>query len=121
MKSTARWLAFAAIGLFALTACGYPPEGSAPRPLTPDTVQVALARSPGVTPEQLADGEKSFAASCNGCHHYPDRDAFSAEQWPGIVDKMAANAHLDRQQHEDVLRYILATRTASPAAGETLH
>jgi cytochrome c5 len=120
MTAARRRLGIGAIALSALAACGYPPEGSAPKPLTPDTVQVALARTPGVTPEQLADGEKTFAAACNGCHHYPDRDAFSAEQWPGILDKMAPNAHLDRQQHEDVLRYILATRTATPAAGEAV-
>ena len=68
-----------------------------------------------MTAEQVADGEKTFAARCNGCHHYPDRDALSEAQWPGILEKMAVKAKLSPTQKDDVLRYVLATRKAAAA------
>ena len=106
-------LAVLVAGLASLSACGYPPEGAAPKPLAPDALQAAATRYPGVTPEQIADGETTFSARCNGCHHYPDRDAFSEAQWPVILDRMAKNARLTPQQHEDVLHFVLASRKAS--------
>jgi cytochrome c5 len=100
-------------GLAGLVACGYPPEGPAPKPLTPDAVQAATAKDPGVTEAQLGEGEKTFAARCNGCHHYPDRDAFTADQWPAILDKMAVKAKLSPAQKDDVLHFVLASRKPS--------
>ncbi len=110
---TTRRLVLLAAGLASLAACGYPPEGAAPKPLAPDALQAAAARYPGVTPAQIDDGEKTFSARCNGCHHYPDRDAFSVAQWPVIMGRMAKNGRLTPQQHEDVLHFVLASRKAS--------
>jgi hypothetical protein len=104
-------------GLLSLVACGYPPEGPAPKPLTPPELQAAASRYSrlGVPPEAIDDGEKLFAARCNGCHHYPDRDAFSEAQWPVILNRMAKKAKLRPEQQDNVLHYLLATRKAAPA------
>jgi hypothetical protein len=47
---------------------------------------------------------------CIDCHSLPPVAKYSAEQWPGLVSKMAGRAHLKPAQRDTIVVYLLAAR-----------
>jgi hypothetical protein len=92
--------------------CASPRTAAAPGPISPDAVAVAKAHWPDATAESLEEGRGLFLNSCNRCHGYPDRSAYSEEKWPGILQVMGKRAKLTPEQTDQVLRFIIATRTS---------
>jgi hypothetical protein len=93
-----------------LTGC-YPKAGPPPAALSESSVASASTRWPGATAGALAAGRDLFLAKCDGCHNYPDLTAIAEEQWPGILDRMAKKSHLDAEERDEVLHYVLAARS----------
>jgi mono/diheme cytochrome c family protein len=106
-----------AVGCAAILALGlvvegcYPKVGPDPGTLSPAITTAAAARWPGVTASTLVTGHDLFLARCNGCHGYPDLVAIPDERWPAIVEKMGNKIHLNAEERDQVLHYILASRS----------
>ncbi len=94
----------------AAAAC-YPKAGAAPPPVSEQAAAHAAAVWPGVTPERLAAGHDLFLARCNSCHDYPDLTAIPEENVPRIVERMAHKARLNPDQQDEVLKFVLASRS----------
>lgn len=105
--------ALVAVGL--LQSGCYPRAAPAPPALSAKDVALASARWPGVTASTLATGHELFLSKCNGCHHYPDLVAIPEERWPGILEKMAKKSHLNDEERDEVLHFVLASRSEQSA------
>jgi hypothetical protein len=106
-------VAVVAIGFFA-GGC-YPKVAPPPGALSADSVASASRRWPGVTDSSLSHGRDLFVAHCNVCHGYPDVAAISDDRWPGIIEKMAKKAHLNTEDGDAVLHFVLASRSEQGA------
>ena len=94
-----------------LTMLGCTSRADAPLP-EPTTAMAtsAQARWPDVTLEQLTRGHAIMAERCNTCHGMPAPSSEGVGEWPVIMKRMAKKAKLTEQQHQDLLRYVLAAR-----------
>jgi hypothetical protein len=64
---------------------------------------------PHLTP-RFEGGRSLFITKCSGCHTLRLPQAYSAERWPGILDKMQKLAKITDEEREEILRYILAVK-----------
>jgi mono/diheme cytochrome c family protein len=80
--------------------------------LVPDSVDAAWAatRWPGTTAADLDAGYEIYRGRCAGCHHLPLPTAHGEEKWRRAMQEMAPKAKLTPEEHDLVLRYILAVR-----------
>ncbi len=101
--------------LLLLTAC-FPKAGTAPGPLSTLALESARSRWPDASPDELEQGRQLFLANCNACHGYPDRVAYSEENWPDITRRMGDKVDLSPADTERVLRFILVSRSEQAAA-----
>ena len=102
------------IALFAVGLIGsgcYPTAAAAPAPLSANGVTWASSQWPGVTASSLSTGRALFLVNCNACHGYPDLTLIPDERWPGILEKMAKKSHLEAAERDEVLHFILASRS----------
>jgi hypothetical protein len=62
------------------------------------------------TPEQASAQQDSalYEAKCGRCHAAHDPSDFSAEEWPGIVRSMKAQAALTTQDEQAITEYLLS-------------
>jgi hypothetical protein len=101
----------ALLALGSLAAGCYPKAGAPPAVLSESSVISASTRWPGSTTGSLSAGRDLFLAKCDGCHAYPDLTAVAEERWPHIIDSMARKSHLNADEHDEVLHYVLASRS----------
>lgn len=72
------------------------PKGAPPpQSLSPRQVELARAKDPGVTDEQLEHGRALFVQHCGDCHDHPDLSAQRLSKWPGILKDMIGRSELD--------------------------
>ncbi|OWK74833.1 cytochrome C [Flavobacteriaceae bacterium JJC] len=62
------------------------------------------------TAERLAMGKTVFENSCGRCHDLPNPTAHSAQDWVGIMNRMAPKAKLNDEQHAMVYDYIVSVK-----------
>jgi cytochrome c5 len=98
-------------GTLGVSACGFPPAGAVPGPVSAADVTKAQSKWPDATADSLEQGRQLFSSRCTKCHSLPDRGARSDERWPKILDVMGPRADLSPDQTKLVLRFVLATRT----------
>ncbi len=93
---------------------GCPPRGDAKVPeVSPKMVDYAAGQWPGSDPLQLQRGRALLTGGrCSECHGIPAPDSRSATKWPGIVQRMGRKAKLSDAEREDLLRFVLAAKTA---------
>ncbi len=96
------------ISALVLAGCESAPRTSAP---------VSAGMATGTASQQadataLGTGRTLYAARCAACHTLPKAAAHSAEQWPALVAGMAKRSGLNPEQSQQVLAYILATRSS---------
>jgi mono/diheme cytochrome c family protein len=80
--------------------------------------ETTSSRPPLVTPAMasghngavLREGRALFVSRCIDCHSLPPVPKYSAQQWPGLVSKMAGRAHLKPAQRDAIVAYLLAAR-----------
>jgi hypothetical protein len=105
-------VAFFVFGAFGLMGAGcYPKGASAPGALSASSVTWASTRWPGVTESSLSAGRDLFLSKCNACHSYPDLPAIPDERWPHIIEKMAKKSDLGPVERDEVLHFVLASRS----------
>jgi mono/diheme cytochrome c family protein len=109
MRTVALRVSLVAIGVVA-SGC-YPKAGPPPAALTESSVATASARWPGATAGALSVGRDLFLAKCDECHGYPDLVAVAEDRWPRVLDGMARKAHLSPDERDEVLHYVLASRS----------
>ena len=75
-----------------------------------DTALVATAQAadPGVTAAVLIHGRAILLDRCRTCHVPPRPSAHDAEAWKAWLAIMAPRARLPDEEHEDLLRYLIA-------------
>ena len=62
------------------------------------------------TVAHLAMGKTAFENSCGKCHDLPNQTDHSAQDWVGIMNRMAPKAKLTEEQHEMVYDYIVSIK-----------
>lgn len=87
--------------------------GATSSSITPAMLDAAKRRSPGASEASLERGRAAFAKKCKECHTLPDPASKTADEWPGLVEKMGKMAELDAPARQDVLSYVLAVRDTS--------
>ena len=63
-----------------------------------------------ITVDYLAKGQTIFENSCSKCHDLPNPADHSAQDWVGIMNRMAPKAKLTDAQHEMVYDYIVTSK-----------
>ena len=79
---------------FLCAAC-LPKSAPPPQSVSPRQVELARAKDPGVTDEQLERGRALFVHHCGDCHDHPDLSAQRLSKWPGILKDMIERSELD--------------------------
>jgi hypothetical protein len=59
----------------------------------------------------LSSGRSLLLHRCIQCHAPPDAAKLSPERLRNILATMAGRAHLSPEEHEAVLKYLLAARS----------
>jgi mono/diheme cytochrome c family protein len=93
----------------------YPKAGPPPVALSANSIASASTRWSGVTASSLSKGHDLFLANCDVCHGYPDLTAIPDERWPNILEKMAKKSHLDAEERDAILHFVLASRSEQGA------
>ncbi len=90
-----------------IVACAPRQEGPAP---AVDAAMVARAQAqwPDADAAQLRRGHDLLFTSCAECHARPGPTSAPAHEWPSIMKSMSRKAKLSADQHEAVLRYLIA-------------
>jgi hypothetical protein len=61
----------------------------------------------------LKNGRRLYYNRCSGCHELHAPAAYTAAQWPTLVQDMAENAEINENQIRDITRYLVAVSAAS--------
>jgi len=69
----------------------------------------AATKYPGITSEQLAEGQKLYAANCAKCHTLHAPGKFGEKRWNHEIDAMSGKeyANIDAKTKESITKYIL--------------
>ncbi len=69
----------------------------------------AATKYPGITTEQLAEGQKLYAANCAKCHTLFAPGKFGEKRWIHEIDEMSGKdyANIDAKTKESISKYIL--------------
>lgn len=59
----------------------------------------------------LTEGRRLFVNRCIGCHALPDVAQYDAARIPRIVGWMSGRAHLTSEQHDALVKYLLAVKS----------
>lgn len=60
--------------------------------------------------ERLALGKTIYENSCGKCHDLHKPTDFNAQDWVGIMNRMAPKANLTTDQHEMVYDYVVSVK-----------
>lgn len=63
-----------------------------------------------ITVNDLSKGQSIFENSCGKCHDLPNPADHSAQDWVGIMNRMAPKAKLTEEQHQLVYDYIVTAK-----------
>jgi mono/diheme cytochrome c family protein len=74
---------------------------------TPGDVELARARWPETTVQELNRGREVYANKCSGCHQLYLPSSRPPTAWPPVLAKMASEAKLTEQQSELIERYLV--------------
>ena len=94
---------------FVVAGCQSNPR-SAP-PITQSLIRAGLPEKADAP--TLAEGRKVFLNRCILCHALPDIARYNSARLPGIVGWMSGRAHLTTEQHDALVKYLLAVKSQS--------
>jgi mono/diheme cytochrome c family protein len=97
-----QWTNFAGLALCAalLTGCGSISSSA------PAVIPVMVTK--GSSAKRLEQGRALFVSRCIDCHSLPPVTKYSPERWPGLVARMSGRAHLQPEQREAIVAYVVA-------------
>jgi mono/diheme cytochrome c family protein len=81
---------------------------------TPADVTLVSPKWPGTTIEDLERGRRLYVRRCSGCHTLILPSAHAPDDWPVLVDAMAAKARLKAAEREDIVRFLTAVSSDEP-------
>lgn len=72
-------------------------------------VDRAATKYPGITSEQLVEGQKLYAANCAKCHTLFAPGKFGEKRWKHEIEEMSGKdyANIDSKTQESITKYIL--------------
>ncbi|MBK8846936.1 MAG: hypothetical protein IPO27_10475 [Bacteroidetes bacterium] len=70
------------------------------------TVSTAIAYK--TDEASLASGKTNYEANCGSCHSLKAVDAYTAQEWPGHVNRMAIKARITEEQKILIASYVVA-------------
>ena len=76
--------------------------------VTPELVAVAQQREKTVNADTLERSRALYVTRCSSCHSLNDPRDYTAEEWPGWMQKMARKAKINSEQERQILLFILA-------------
>lgn len=85
---------------------------SAIRQPTPADAELAQARYPGTTLEDLRQGRSLYVAKCAGCHQLYLPTSKKPEAWPAVVADMAPRSAMGPEKARLIERYLVAAAHA---------
>lgn len=105
----------AAVGAISLIyACETPQKMvNDSKTFTQDQISRVVKDLPGTTVQHLTQGKALYETKCNTCHNLKDPNSETIAAWKQIVPNMAQKANLDSESSLNILRYVLAMRTAN--------
>ena len=74
---------------------------------------IRAARQENSQAATLEAGRKVFLNRCIPCHALPDVARYDSARIPRIVGWMSGRAHLTREQHDALVKYLLAVNSQS--------
>ena len=85
-----------------------------PEPSSVD-LEIARARWPEATLEELDSGRTLYIQNCAGCHELPRPGDFAPEQWWETVEEMRVDADVELTDEETIRiqRYLFAASRAA--------
>jgi cytochrome c5 len=87
-----------------------------PRPTTADAVR-AESRWPGTSLADLEHGRSLYLNRCTACHQPVSPGAVPPDEWPMHVNEMRERAHLDAEEADVVIRYLVTMASAQGKGG----
>lgn len=89
---------------------------TASKPIIPGDAQLNAIKQqhPDVTMDKLNTGYGIFTGECTKCHKPKNLYKRSADEIPGIIDRMAKKAKITDEQKDAVLKYALSVKAAQP-------
>lgn len=77
--------------------------------ITQADVDRAATKYPGITSEQLVEGQKLYAANCAKCHTLFAPGKYSEKKWNHEIPQMSGKqfANIDAKTQESITKYIL--------------
>ncbi len=98
--------------LAALTySCGSTKKAATAAASTPATPEVAATPTPPVVNNNtvaIAAGKETYTAKCGRCHGLKPVANWTADEWVGIMDKMAPKARLTDEEKKNTVAYVNA-------------
>ena len=72
-------------------------------------VERSATKYPGITSEQLVEGQKLYAANCAKCHTLFAPSKFGEKRWNHEIEVMSGKqfADIDAKTKESITKYIL--------------
>ena len=86
-----------------LVACG----GAKVITITQADAERVTTKFPGVTMQELQEGQKLYAANCVQCHKLFAPGRYTEKTWNEIIPGMSKAAKIDAKTQETITRYIL--------------
>lgn len=102
---------FVAVAFLCLAGCA----GVMLPSLTPSQVRWAGQQWPGTDAGSMESARRLYANRCSGCHNLVTPEKHTAEEWDGLLNRMAPRAHLTADEKESIRRFILAAKTDGAA------
>jgi len=85
---------------------------------SPQDAVLLAPRWPGTTLEDLERGRRLYVRRCSGCHNLFLPGTHPPEDWPRLVDDMAAKARLRAGERDDVVRFLVAVASDAGSTPE---
>jgi mono/diheme cytochrome c family protein len=95
------------VALVALTFAGC---GAVIPRVTPELVTAAQQRDPSLDALALERVRSLYVDRCSSCHSLNDPRAYSAEEWPDWMRKMARKSKLTVADEQHLLTFVLTAR-----------
>lgn len=79
-----------------------------PVPHAKSEIEIAQARWPGTSENDLKDGKTIFDTKCTRCHASKEIVTRSEENWKKNIEKMAPRAKLSAEEKDKLTKYVLS-------------
>lgn len=102
-----------------LVSCKLKPKSEGKESVTSvPLIEIAQKKFPGITQENLSEGESIFTNDCSSCHGIPKIKSRNEIEWIKVIDWMAPKAKLDDAKKKKLLEFVLSSRAQIDQQGK---